>query len=75
METKSEMIRARVAPSLKKDAEYVLKRLGLSPTEAVTMFYQQIVLNRGIPFDIKIPAKPQKGIIKDGLDVLKRTFQ
>jgi len=52
---KSAMIRARVEPSLKKSVENIFKKLGISITEAITLFYNQVKLNKGIPFEIKIP--------------------
>jgi DNA-damage-inducible protein J len=52
---KSAMIRARIEPELKGNVETILKELGLSATEAITLFYNQIRLKKGIPFDIKIP--------------------
>lgn len=52
---KSEMIRARVEPQLKHDAEAVLDKLGLTPTEAITLFYKQVTLYRGLPFPVRIP--------------------
>jgi DNA-damage-inducible protein J len=52
---KSEMIRARVEPTLKHDAEAVLDKLGMTPTEAITLFYKQVTLYRGLPFPVRIP--------------------
>ena len=52
---KTEMIRARVEPELKSQAEEVFSELGLSATEAITLFYTQITLHRGLPFAVKIP--------------------
>ena len=52
---KTEMIRARVEPDLKAQAERVLRELGLSATEAITLFYKQVVLRQGIPFEVSIP--------------------
>ena len=52
---KTETIRARVEPELKQQAEGVLKELGLSATEAITLFYTQVAMRRGLPFDVKIP--------------------
>jgi DNA-damage-inducible protein J len=49
---KSEMIRARVEPELKRRAEVILAKLGVTPTAAVTMLYTQVVLKRGLPFDV-----------------------
>ena len=52
---KTEMIRARVEPELKFQAEAVFSGLGLSPTEAITLFYRQVTLHHGLPFAVKIP--------------------
>ena len=52
---KTETIRARVEPGLKMQAERVLRELGLSATEAITLFYKQVVLRQGVPFDVSIP--------------------
>ena len=52
---KTEMIRARMEPEIKHDAEAVFKALGLSPTEAITLFYRQVSLHNGLPFAVKIP--------------------
>ena len=52
---KTEMIRARVEPELKSQTEEVFSGLGLSPTEAITLFYRQVTLHRGLPFAVKIP--------------------
>ena len=52
---KTETVRARMEPELKKEAESVLKELGLSTTEAIRLFYRQVALRKGLPFDVKIP--------------------
>ena len=52
---KTEMIRARVEPDLKHQAEELFSELGLSATEAITLFYKQVTLHRGLPFDVKVP--------------------
>ena len=52
---KTAMIRARIEPRLKLHAERVLDRLGLTPTEAITVFYRQVELRKGLPFDVVIP--------------------
>ena len=48
-------VRARMEPALKKEAEAVLETLGLSTTEVIRLFYRQLVLRKGLPFDVKIP--------------------
>ncbi len=52
---KTAVVKARIEPGLKADAEIILRELGLSPTDAVTLFYRQITLTRGLPFEVKIP--------------------
>jgi DNA-damage-inducible protein J len=52
---KTETIRARVEPTLKEGAEDILKELGLSSTEAITLFYKQVILRRGLPFNVELP--------------------
>jgi DNA-damage-inducible protein J len=53
--TKSAMVRARVEPQLKKNAEEVLADVGLSPAEAIRLFYRQVYLRRGLPFEVRVP--------------------
>ncbi len=53
---KSAMIRARIEPELKNKAEKLLERLGLNATEAITLFYRQVLLPDGLPFEVIVPA-------------------
>lgn len=46
----------RMDTSLKNDAEGILAQLGISPSSAIQMFYSQIILHKGLPFDVKLPA-------------------
>lgn len=46
---------ARVEPEVKEQAEQVLDRLGIPMSNAVGMFLRQVVLQRGIPFEMKLP--------------------
>jgi DNA-damage-inducible protein J len=52
---RTETIRARVEPELKYEAEAILKEVGLSSSEAMRLFLFQIVRQRGLPFEVKIP--------------------
>ena len=52
---KTEFIRARVEPELKIQAEEIFSKLGLSPTDAITLFYIQVILHDGLPFAVRIP--------------------
>ncbi len=83
---KTEMIRARVEPDLKHDAEAVFSTLGMSPPEAITLFYKQVALQHGLPFEVRIPnaetleamrqAREKDGLIKyDSVDDLMAEFE
>jgi len=52
---KTTTVRARVESKLKAEAEAVLQELGLTTSQAITIYLRQITLYKGIPFDIKIP--------------------
>lgn len=47
---------ARIEPELKAQAESILEALGIPASNAITMFYKQIILNRGLPFEVKLPS-------------------
>ncbi len=53
--SKSATIRARVEPSLKDHVEKIFEKLGLNATQAINLFYKQVELNNGLPFDLKVP--------------------
>ena len=62
---------ARIEPEVKVQAEAVLNRLGIPMSNAVDMFLRQVVIHRGIPFEVKLAAdKPLFGVelSKDELD-------
>jgi len=54
---KTAKIQARIEPGLKKDVEKILEKVGLTTTDAITVFFHQVVLKKGIPFDVIIPKK------------------
>ena len=59
MTQKSANIYARIEPDIKKQAEDILSSLGVSASSAINMFYKQIIIKKGIPFDITLnTAKP-----------------
>ncbi len=61
---KTAMIRARIEPKLKNEVEYIFKKLGITTTEAISLFYNQIKLRRGIPFEVNIPNETTRKAIK-----------
>lgn len=50
------VVYARIDTNLKESAEGILSRLGITPSSAIQMLYSQIVLTRGLPFDLHLPA-------------------
>jgi addiction module RelB/DinJ family antitoxin len=62
---KSATVRARVEPELKRGAEAVLKKIGLTSSEAITLFLTQVKLTKGLPFPVRVPNKQTQRAIKD----------
>ena len=54
---KTATVQARIDPQLKETVEKILAQLKLSPSDAIKLFYRQIELNGGLPFDLKLPAQ------------------
>ena len=52
---KTAAVHSRIDPETKLKAETILQRLGMTPTEAIRLFYTQITLRNGLPFPVEIP--------------------
>ncbi len=80
---KSAVVHARIEPQTKKKAEGVLRKLGLSPTEAIRLFYRQICLCGGLPFPVLIPneltaktlEKSHRGEDVETFDTVEEMFE
>ena len=55
---KSANLYARIEPEVKEQAEAILNALGIPASNAITMFYKQVILQRGLPFEVKLPEHP-----------------
>jgi DNA-damage-inducible protein J len=53
--SKTATVRTRMEPGLKSEVEEILSQLGLTASETVHLLYRQIRLQRGLPFDVRIP--------------------
>jgi DNA-damage-inducible protein J len=53
--SKTDRIEARIDRELKQAAEAVFTKLGVSPSDAIRMFYTQVALHQGFPFEVRIP--------------------
>lgn len=65
MREKSEVIHSRMNPKLKRSAEAIFARLGLTTTEAIRLFFKQVELRRGLPFDVRVPNAETMRAIRD----------
>lgn len=59
---KTDTLHIRVEPSVKQKAEETLNELGLSISDAINVFLRQVILNDGIPFEIRKPKLNQESI-------------
>ncbi len=55
---KSANLYARIEPEVKEQAETILNELGIPASSAINMFYKQVILQRGLPFEVKLPQHP-----------------
>lgn len=53
--SKSANLYVRIEPEIKEQAEKILSTLGIPASNAINIFYKQIILQRGLPFEVKIP--------------------
>jgi len=58
-------IQTRVDPTVKQNAQLILKKLNISMSEAISMYLSQITLHNGIPFEIKLPNDVTEKVLKD----------
>jgi len=54
--SKTDTIHMRVNPDIKKGADRILNRLGISTTDAITIFLNQVILSGGLPFEVRLPV-------------------
>jgi DNA-damage-inducible protein J len=62
---KTEAIKARIEPKLKAEAERILNQLGLDASDAIRVFYKQVVLRKGLPFDVAVPNAATRRAMRD----------
>lgn len=73
MTTNTAKVQARMPEDLKARAEKVFEELCISPSDAIRLFYRQVDLRQGIPFDVNIPNETTLAAIREteNLDQLK----
>ncbi len=70
---KTSMLHIRVKPDIKQEAEDILDNLGMTTTEAVNIYLKQIILNCGLPFEVKMPQFSDEMLeaIKEADEIMK----
>jgi DNA-damage-inducible protein J len=63
--SKTAMIRARTDTHLKEKVEKIFEDLGLNATAAINIFYKQVLLSHGLPFDVRLPNATTQKAMKD----------
>ncbi len=53
--SKTSVVRARLEPALKREAEKILSDLGLTTSETIHLLYRQIQLHKALPFAVHLP--------------------
>jgi DNA-damage-inducible protein J len=69
MAERSDVVRARIQPALKDEAEAIFRNLGLTHSQAIQIFYHQVTLTRGLPFDVRIPNTTTRQALAEAEDV------
>jgi DNA-damage-inducible protein J len=69
---KTAYITARIEPKLKAQAGRVLAKVGVSTTDAITMFMRQVVLHGGLPFEVRVPNAETRKAIEELEDPARR---
>ena len=49
------IIHTRIDSQTKAQAQSILNKLGMTLSEAISLYLRQIVFQKGIPFEVKIP--------------------
>jgi DNA-damage-inducible protein J len=65
---KTAVITTRIEPEIKEEAENILAQLGLTMSQAMTLYINQLVLRRGIPFTVNIPNQDTMDAIQESLE-------
>lgn len=62
--TKTATVRARIEPSVKKKAEAVLRKIGLTPSEAIGVFYHRVATEKAVPFSLHVPNAETRAVMR-----------
>lgn len=66
--TKTALVTARIDPELKQETEKVFNELGLTTTQAITLFFKQVNMRQGLPFTVSITNLKTRQAIEDAVN-------
>jgi len=72
--SKTATVRARIEPDLKEEVEKLFHELGISTTDAINIFFKQVKLRHGLPFEVTIPNELTQKVLKetdDGKNIVR----
>ena len=72
--SKTATVRARMEPDLKDEVEKLFHELGISTTDAINIFFKQVKLHHGLPFEVAIPNELTQKVLKetdDGINIVR----
>lgn len=72
---KTSNLYARIEPETKEQAEAILASLGVPVSNAINMFYKQIILHRGLPFEVKLPENKMQSFCEMSGDQLHKELE
>lgn len=59
MAVKTASVNVRVEKDVKEQAEAILEQLGISASSFINMTYRQVIMKKGIPFELVLPIEVQ----------------
>ena len=71
--SKKGYINVRVEENTKKEVDEILETLGINMSTAINLFLHQVLLKRGLPFDVKIHSNTPNKRAKDLAEALNLT--
>ena len=72
---KNAVIRARTDATLKQKVDEIFENIGINTSQALNMFYHQIVLHRGLPFNVSIPNSVTRRAIDESRSGKTKSFK
>ena len=73
--SKTSVVRARLEPTLKREAEKILSDLGLTTSETIHLLYRQIQLHKALPFTVHLPNAKTAAVLKSSRNKGNKKFR